>query len=217
MCAARLGASLRVACPLCRERLMADTVQRELAEHAIVVLVVPDPIVFAPLSGLLGVDIASCRKRTLTSTSNRLQACLPSRAGLRLECGRRDFPPSAAQWVSSRSEGGRRRCCVVSLLFVPLTITRPPCGSCCGAGEDRGEKHEGRGRVEKVLDARRDLRQLVVGVEGLGALGSLARQCCSLTSFQLASAMTGEYLDMCTGQGANHVCQIYLTCQRNER
>ena len=31
---------------------------------------------------------------------------------------------------------GFPRCCVVSLLFVPYTTTRPPCGSHCSAGEE---------------------------------------------------------------------------------
>ena len=45
--------------------------------------------------------------------------------------------------VSSRSEGGSPRYCVVSSLFVPCTITRPPCQGHCSARESRGGKHDG--------------------------------------------------------------------------
>ena len=38
----------------------------------------------------------------------------------------------------------------------------------------------------------------------------------SFMSFQSASAMKGEYLDIRTDQGAQHVCKVYVTCRRNE-
>ena len=67
---------------------------------------------------LWATHIATCRKRTLTSTRNWLQARLVQ------DMEHAKLPRTAARWVSSRSVGVLEapRCRVVSSLFGPYTI-----------------------------------------------------------------------------------------------